>query len=57
MVFVLDIGEVEIDVGGLIGVGVRVRTVGIVSGLKSDGSVGALVVDVPSGAVGGSREP
>ena len=52
----LDVGEVRIDVGGLVGVGVLVWTVGILLGLKSVGSVGALVVDVPNGAVGDSRE-
>ena len=56
VVYVLDVGEVRIDVGGLVGVGVLVLTVGILLVLKSVGSVGALVVDVPNGAVGGSRE-
>ena len=56
MVFVLDVGEVRIDVGGLVGVGVLVLTVGILLVLKSVGSVGALVVDVPKRVVGGNRE-
>ena len=56
VVYVLDVGEVRIDVGGLVGVGVLVWTVGILLVLESVGSVGALVVDVPKGAVGGSRE-
>ena len=56
VVYVFDVGEVRIDVGGLVGVGVLVLTVGILLVLKSVGSVGALVVDVPNGAVGGSRE-
>ena len=52
----LDVGEVRIDVGGLVGVDLLVLTVGILLVLKSVGSVGALVVDVPNGVVGGSRE-
>ena len=51
-----DVGEVRTDVGGLVGVNVLVLTVGILLILKSVGSVGALVVDVPNGAVGDSRE-
>ena len=49
VVYVLDVGEFRTDVGGSVGVGVLVWTV-----LKSAGLVGALVVDVPKGAVGGS---
>ena len=56
VVYALDVGEVRIDVGDSVGVGVLVLTVGILLVLSSVGSVGALVVDVPNGAVGGSRE-
>ena len=56
VVYVLDVGEVRIDVGDLAGVGVLVLTVGILLVLESVGSVVALVVDVPKGAVDGSRE-
>ena len=56
VVFVFDVGEVRADVGGLVGVGVLVLTVGILLVLKSVGSVGALVVDVPKRVVGGNRE-
>ena len=56
VVNVLDVGEVRIDGGGLVGVGVFFWTVGILLVLESVGLVGALAVDVPNGAVGGSRE-
>ena len=52
----MDVGEVTIDVGALVGVDVLVWSVGILLVLKSDGLAGALVVDVPKGAVSGSRE-
>ena len=56
VVFVLDVGEVRIDVGGLVGVGDLVWPVGILLVLESVGLVGALAVDVPKRVVGGSRE-
>jgi len=56
VVYVLDVGEVRIDVGGLVGVGVFFWTVGILLVLESVGLVGALAVDVPKRVVGGSRE-
>ena len=58
VVYVLDVGEVRIDVGGLVGVSVLVLTVGILLVLEGAGSVGVLhawwSTDVPNGAVGGS---
>ena len=56
MVYVFDVGEVRIDAGGLVGVGVFFWTVGILLVLESVGLVGALAVDVPKRVVGGSRE-
>ena len=57
VVYVLDVGEFRSRWSlGLVGVGVLVWTVGILLVLESVGSVGALAVDVPNGAVGGSRE-
>jgi hypothetical protein len=56
VVDLLVVGVVSIDVGDLVGVSVLVWTVGILLVLESAGLVGALAVDVPNGAVGGSRE-
>ena len=50
VLYVLDVGEVRIDVGGLVGVGVFFWTVGILLVLESVGLVGALAVDVPKSA-------
>ena len=54
VLYVFDVGEVRIDVGGLVGVGVFFWTVGILLVLNSVGSVGALAVDAPKRAVVGS---
>ena len=52
VVYVLDVGDFRIDVGGLVGVGVLVWPVGIWLVLESVGLVGALAVDVPKRVVG-----
>ena len=54
VVFVLDLGEVRINVGGLVGVSVLIWTGGILLVLSTVGSVGALVVGVPNGTVSDS---